>query len=218
MEPNTSFKSIAGTAACYFFYAFIAGSMALCITWEALHTLPSYLFGEDSVLESLQVMALFFTMVCTWAAGRQDTSKAPVTTLLVGAAAIAGIREFDFCLDRYLFDGAWQVLVLLTGALAIVRAFQDRDALKAALHDFSGRPSFGLMAGGFITVFVFSRIFGRQVLWRAIMGDGYLAVVKNAAEEGVELLGYTLIFVGSLEFLRESRCSSVLYNAIDHLR
>lgn len=32
------------------------------------------------------------------------------------------------------------------------------------------------------------------------------------------LLGYTLIFIGFLEFLRESRCASVVYNAIDHVR
>ena len=36
------------------------------------------------------------------------------------------------------------------------------------------------------------------------MGDGYMGVVKTAVEESTELLGYTLILIGSLEFLRDA--------------
>ncbi|VFQ46388.1 hypothetical protein [Desulfoluna butyratoxydans] len=218
MESPCSLTSLSGTFARYFFYAFLAGAMALCITWEALNTPSAYLFGEDSLLEALQVAALFFTMVCAWTAGHRDPSPNPVATMLVGAAAMAGIREFDFCLDRYLFDGGWQVLVCFTALLTAASVYRDRETLLDSLHGFAGKPSFGLMVGGFVTVFVFSRLFGRQVLWRGIMGDGYMPVVKTAVEEGTELLGYTLIFIGSLEFLRESRCASVVYNAIDHVR
>ncbi|WP_300669120.1 hypothetical protein [Desulfoluna sp.] len=196
--------------------------MALCIIWEAVYTDLSSLFSENSVLEYLQVTALFFTLICVCLSGQRDPSRGPLVALLAGAASIACIREFDFYLDRCFFDGAWQLLAVVTAFSAITRAGRYPDGLRASLHDFLGRSSFGLMAGGFMTVFVFSRLFGWQVLWRAIMGDGYMRVVKNAVEEGTELLGYTLILIGAMEFLRETvhavEKAHRVDIAIDHLR
>ena len=53
---------------------------------------------------------------------------------------------------------------------------------------------------GFITLFVFSRMFGRKVLWKAIMDDKFLRVVKDAAEECTELFGYLLIVFAAIEY------------------
>jgi hypothetical protein len=38
-------------------------------------------------------------------------------------------------------------------------------------------------------------------MWRAIMGDDYVRVAKLAIEEFMELGGYLLIVIGTLEFL-----------------
>lgn len=178
--------------------------MALCVTWEAEHIAFADRFGENSVLEYLQVIILLFAALSAYLAGYLNPSRATLSAMLVAAACIACVREFDFALDRYLFDGAWQVLVFMILLIAGLRAWQHRDELKSTLLDFLQRPSFGLMVGGFITVFVFSRLLGRQVLWRAIMGDNYMRLVKTAVEESTELLGYTLICIGTLEFLREA--------------
>jgi len=78
---------------------------------------------------------------------------------------MAEIREFDFCLGGI--------------SLTATSVYQDGEALLGSLHGFAGKPGFGLMVGGFVTVFVFYRLFGRQVLWRAIIGDGYMPVVKT---------------------------------------
>lgn len=178
--------------------------MALCITWEAKTSLNPSLFGEDSILEFLQVAALFATAAMAFFAGRLAPSRAPLSSLLIAAATIAFTREFDFALDRHLFDGAWQTVVFLTAALAITHTWQCKATLKPAIYDFINRPSFGLMASGFFTVFIFSRLLGRKVLWQAIMGEGYMRVVKNTVEESTELLGYSLILIGSIEFLSET--------------
>ncbi|BCS98960.1 hypothetical protein DSLASN_45920 [Desulfoluna limicola] len=188
----------------FFLYALFTGALVLLVTWEAMHHPKADLFHEDSILEGLQAAILFFTAACAYLAGHLDTSEKPLTSVLVGAAGIAAVREFDFALDRYVFDGAWQALVTAIAISTAIHAYQNRQALKDAILDFLNRPSFGIMASGFITVFVFSRLIGRQVLWKAIMSDEYMRVVKIAVEESFELLGYSLIFIGALEFLRET--------------
>lgn len=194
---------IARTGFRFFLYALFTGALVLLVTWEAKHHAKAYLFDEDSILEGLQAAILFFTAACAYLAGHLDTSEEPLASILVGAASIAAVREFDFALDRYVFDGAWQALATTIAIVTAIHAYQNRQTLKGGILNFLNRPSFGIMASGFITVFVFSRLIGRQVLWRAIMSDDYLRVVKIAVEESFELLGYILIFIGSLEFLRE---------------
>ncbi|MCG7587258.1 hypothetical protein MHN01_16625, partial [Photobacterium sp. OFAV2-7] len=44
-----------------------------------------------------------------------------------------------------------------------------------------------------LTLFVFARIYGMGDLWQGAMQENYLRSVKNLAEEGVELLAYSLI-------------------------
>ena len=56
------------------------------------------------------------------------------------------------------------------------------------------------MMAGFITTFVFSRLFGRSIFWQAVMEEQYFRSVKNAAEEGTELLGYGLMLIGAIEY------------------
>lgn len=204
MLKDTNIKFISRTALRFFVYTLLVGAVALCVTWEAKYGSAEHLFSEDSILEYLQVLALLFTALAAHMAGQWSKPRVALSSLLVGAACIACIREFDFALDRYIFDGAWQLMACITAFIAISRTWQHKADLKAAVCDFMGRPSFGMMSAGFFTVFVFSRLIGRQVFWQAVMGDGYMRVVKNAVEESTELLGYTLILIGSLEFLRDA--------------
>lgn len=37
--------------------------------------------------------------------------------------------------------------------------------------------------------------------WHQVMGDDYIRIVKNIAEEGTEILGYTIIFYTSVNYL-----------------
>ncbi|WP_092211294.1 hypothetical protein [Desulfoluna spongiiphila] len=195
---------IAGAALRFVFYILCLGTMVLLVTWEAKRHTGDILFNENSILESLQATLLFLTAASAYLAGHLNDSDSPLASLLVGVASIAAIREFDFALDRYVFDGAWQAMALIVAAFTFIHAWHHRTALKEAVLSFIGRPSFGVMAAGGITVLVFSRLLGRQVLWQAVMHEGYMRSVKNAVEESCELLGYSLIFFGTLEFLYEA--------------
>jgi hypothetical protein len=49
-------------------------------------------------------------------------------------------------------------------------------------------------------VLVFSRLFGMQAMWHAILADGYVRIVKNAVEEGSESFGYMLCLTASIGY------------------
>jgi len=58
-----------------------------------------------------------------------------------------------------------------------------------------------VMSLGLALLLAYSRLLGMGHLWRGVLGDGYERIVKNAIEEGAELLGYTVILVASLGYL-----------------
>lgn len=58
---------------------------------------------------------------------------------------------------------------------------------------------------GLAIVLAFSRVFGTTALWQAVLADVTMAkAVKNTVQEGLELLGYLLIFRGTLGYLQET--------------
>ncbi|CAN0573307.1 unnamed protein product, partial [Ectocarpus sp. 12 AP-2014] len=61
--------------------------------------------------------------------------------------------------------------------------------------------AFGLFTAGVLTTYIFSRLYGRQDFWRAVLEEHYISTFKSVAEEVVELLGYSLILFATLELL-----------------
>ena len=204
MNPTHSNEPLLAVVLRFFFYCIILAAVALLMTWEAQHTAHTHLYHENSLLERMQVIALLATLSCAWCTGRLQPAWKGLTTLIIGASSLACIREFDAVLD-HLFDGAWQLLATLTFILTLFLLRPHISSLQNTLKTFSKTASFGIMVSGFMTVFVFSRLIGRQAFWRAVMEDGYMRVVKRAVEESTELLGYTLIFIGAIELFRQSR-------------
>lgn len=68
------------------------------------------------------------------------------------------------------------------------------------LAKYTQSPWYGILLSGLLAVLVFSRLFGMQVLWHAILEHGYMRVVKNAVEEGSESFGYMLCLAASLGY------------------
>ncbi len=54
------------------------------------------------------------------------------------------------------------------------------------------------MLGAIATLLVFSRLFGMGEMWQGLMQENYMRGVKNTAEEGVELLSYSLIVFSAI--------------------
>lgn len=93
----------------------------------------------------------------------------------------------------------WKAIVAALAVYALYTLIRNWKAFLQELNVYAGSYSFGLLMAGVLTTYVFSRLFGRQVLWMDVMGEHYIRIVKNLAEETTESIGYMLICMGTLE-------------------
>ncbi len=61
------------------------------------------------------------------------------------------------------------------------------------------------MFAGAVILFVFVRLVGDDVLWMALLDDDYRKVIKLAVEAFIELLGYFLWMIGTIEYAFQAR-------------
>ena len=54
-------------------------------------------------------------------------------------------------------------------------------------------------------LFAFVRLVGHEPLWQAILGEDYRRIVKLAVEEFIELIGYLLWLIGTIEYTYQAR-------------
>lgn len=123
------------------------------------------------------------------------------------AAAFLGcmlVRELDALLDL-VFDGLWQVLVTAIAASALAWAWRNRASAIAATRRFVLTRQASTLAVGMAVVLVFSRLFGMGDIWGQFIDLESARVVKNAIEECTELLGYSLVLVGSAGYVQRRR-------------
>ncbi len=152
-------------------------------------------FGENSMTEIMQEIILFLLGLIFLAASRLNKGMSPVTRLISLFFFMAFIREFNNQIDF------WFYLVLPLLLLFAWLAIRDRKRLMTAAHQFLEMPVTAYFVTGFLVTFIFSRLFGKTSLWTALLGDHYHRWAKNAAEEGIELLGYALFFIAGIEIL-----------------
>lgn len=157
------------------------------------------LFIENSLTQKMQVALLsILVLLYAWRSRRWHSQRILSLLMLLFFASMA-VREMDSTLDYRLFDGAWQVLVTVLALIAFALLYHQRTNVMNALTDWIHTRSSGLMLAGLITVLLFSRLIGMEDMWQALMRDDYSRSVKNLAEEGTELLGYSLILMAALD-------------------
>lgn len=158
-------------------------------------------FNENSLTEYFQEGTFFLTVIAYLFCTVYYKKTASLTLLVGGFFLMALIREFDAFLDLYVYDGAWQTLVL--GVLIFVgyKSYKSRKSLKEILPDYMVSYPFGLMIAGMLVTFIYSRLFGESIMWKSVMEEHYIRDVKNAVEESVELLGDSIILFAGLEFV-----------------
>ena len=115
------------------------------------------------------------------------------------------MREQDHFLDNYVADNTWKVLVALIIFPALFWVVKQRNRFLVEFAHYSNTFAFGLFTAGVLTTYIFSRLYGRQEFWQLILEDSYSGTFKSVAEEVVELLGYSLILIATLELLLLAR-------------
>ncbi len=167
----------------------------------------SDVFGtsEFSPVEIVQAIILFTCgLLMAWVA-RYCVSQRPLAIGLGGLALAFLVRESDYFLDRFVADNFWQVLVALIGALLIAYTYRHRKRLRIALARIWPSPGLTLLFAGAVILFAFAPLVGHEPLWQSILGEHYLRVTKLAIEEFIELIGYFLWMVGTVDYAFQAR-------------
>ena len=167
----------------------------------------SDVFGtsEFSPFEIIQAIILAACgAIMGWVA-RYCPSQRPIAFGFGGMALAFLIRELDYFLDRYVADNLWQVLIAIVGALLIAYTYRHRRRLKIGLARIWPSPGLTFLFAGAVILFAFVRLVGHEPLWMSILGDAYQRIIKLAIEEFIELMGYFLWMIGTVEYALQAR-------------
>lgn len=181
----------------FIFVAFLSVMMGLVfvdVVWmsDEVH--------EASFTEITQELILAVITFLFISHARKSEEQRPIRILVAGFFGCMLIRELDFLFDQ-LSHGSWFWFALAVTIISVLAALRHPRHLISGLADFMRHPAWGMMMAGMLTILVFSRLFGMNELWQHLMPDDYHRTVKNMAEEGSELLGYTLCLFATLGYL-----------------
>ncbi|WP_104202656.1 hypothetical protein [Billgrantia saliphila] len=185
-------------------YILLIATLLQGIYFEALYLPARRSFGELGFTEFCQstLLVIICLLLCMPPVRRELPT---VSLLLLALSATSLIREQDYYLDIYVFDGAWQLLTTLVLLPCLAIVLWRRQRFLNEFKAYSNSFSFGLFASGFLVTYVFSRLYGRSEMWMAILEDQYQRTFKDAAEEITELLGYSLILIAAIELVLLAR-------------
>ena len=157
--------------------------------------------GETSLTEYFQELILLLSALSFAYTAYQEPSIRHFCTLVAGFFGCMFIRELDGLLDL-VFHGFWIIPVLILTAACVIYASRN---IKQTIHTFSHftqSSHFFSLCIGMALLLVFSRLFGMGHFWLGILGPEYDRTIKRVVEEGIEVLGYTIIFYSSLGYLQ----------------
>lgn len=156
-------------------------------------------FTEQSYTEYVQEIILFIVAGLFFLTAVLAPRKRSFGLLMTAFFTLALIRELDGFFDGIL-HGFWKAPCLFATVGFGGLFYRYKENFMHDVLEFIERREFGIFICGFLTVFVFSRLFGSKILWDPLMAGGYVRSVKNMAEEGMELFGYLFFLIAAVEY------------------
>lgn len=185
---------------------FISYAVVILLIFQSIalfiqHKSAATLFSENGILEWLQILillscALLIHLVATRLSDIRDAAR-----LISFLPLLACVRELDDILDTYVADSAWQIIATALILYLLYYALLHRHTIKGQFLKILAFPCTGLFLAGFLTVMIFSRLFGQQNLWQLALQENYIRLVPRMVEEGCELFGYLLLLFACIELL-----------------
>lgn len=187
--------------------AFLFATLFLVAMMSAIYIDVNWMndaMHETSLTETLQEVMLASVAAMFFLSSRRRAAQRGALILIGGFYSCMLIRELDFVFD-IVEHGSWVWFALATAAASLALALRAPRGTLEGLVAFVTHRSWLMTASGLLIVLVFSRLFGMHQLWQHLMLDGYNRVVKNIAEEGTELLGYSICWLASVRYLWQTR-------------
>lgn len=176
-------------------YSLLMFGIAEAIFYDAGHPLGDSYFGEITFTEIGQEVILFCLFSLYLFLGFKWRSIQPVSNIVSLFFLISFFREFNF------LDISWAYPALVVLVFLIWLVVRDFKKIKEATIEFFSVPASSWLFSGFLTTYIFSRFMGRSKFWKLLYNDESYRLAKAATEEGIELLGDTLMLIGALEFV-----------------
>jgi len=198
--PKYKRKTVLLTGLRILLYCFVLAGITGIVFLDAQHPDFEHRFSEQSMTEYAQELLLLLTILVFLFCFKFFPHQEVITYLIGGFLGMAFIREYDAFLDSNVADGFWPVLAYSLAAICAFQVYKQRNQFWEQLERFIQNRSFGIFIAGLMIVFIFSRLYGYNLMWETVMEENYMYVVTRASEEAIELLGYTLIFLGSIEY------------------
>lgn len=175
-------------------YSLLVFGMAELVRLDALFPMEEGYFGEITFTEIGQEVLLFILFVFYMWFGFRYKPVQPVSNIVSLFFLISFIREFNFLID-------WLLPALVVLAAIIWLVIRDYKKLKDATVIFFNQPASAWFFAGFLMTYIFSRLMGRSVFWLLVYSEENYRIAKAATEEGIELAGNAIMFIGAIEFL-----------------
>jgi hypothetical protein len=125
--------------------------------------------------------------------------------LFGGLALIFLLHELDYFLDRYVVVNSWRVMIAIAAALIIVYCYRQWRRFRIAWFRVWPSPGLTLYFAGAIVVFAFAPFVSQEALWQSMLGEDYQRIAGVAAEEFIELVGYFLWLIGTIEYVQQAK-------------
>ena len=175
-------------------YSLLIFGISEAVFFDAAHPMEDGYFGEITLTEIGQEIILFCLFVFYLWIGYKWREIRSVSNLVSLFFLMSFFREFNFLTDKWIYP------VLLVLALLTWLVIRDFKKIRMATIAFFNVPASAWFLAGFLITYIFSRLFGRSSFWRLLYHDESYRLAKAATEEGLELLGDTLMLISALEF------------------
>lgn len=175
-------------------YVLMMFGIAEGMLFDALHPLGDSYFGEITFTEITQEGILLILFVFFFWLGFRWKEIHLVAVIAALFFLVCFFREFNFLTPYWFIPAVIAILLIL---YVIYRGWRG---LNHSLQVFFSQPASGWLFAGFLVTFVFSRLFGRAKFWLILYDENHYRLAKAVAEEGIELLGNTLMLIAAIEF------------------
>lgn len=175
-------------------YGLMVYGIAEAIYFDAANPFEDGFFGEITLTEFGQELILLLLSAFYFYLGNKQREIQAVANIVALFYVMSFIREFNFLVDFWIYPVLFVLLILLW---VIIHHFNN---IRQATVKFFSLPASGWFLSGFMVTYVFSRLMGRSHFWKLMYSDETYRFAKAATEEGLELMGNTLMFIAAIEF------------------
>jgi hypothetical protein len=176
-------------------YSLLMFGIAEAIFYDAGHPLGESFFGEITFTEIGQEIILFTLFVFYLVIGYKWREIQAISNIVSLFFLVSFIREFNFLIEGWIYPA----LVVL--AILVWLVVRDFKKIRKATIVFFSVPASSWFFSGFLITYIFSRLFGRSKFWKLLYEEENYRLAKAATEEGLELLGDSLMLIAAIEFI-----------------